>query len=45
MSWQGQMSTVVRHLINDVDPTAYTFTPSRILEEALPVLIEASSFL
>jgi len=30
MSWQGTMSTVVRHLINDVDPTAYTFSPSRI---------------
>jgi hypothetical protein len=30
MSWQGQMSTVVRHLINDVDPAAYTFSPSRI---------------
>ena len=30
MSWQGQMCTIVRHLINDVDPAAYTFTPSRI---------------
>jgi len=30
MSWQGQMSTVVRHLVNDVDSSAYTFTPSRI---------------
>lgn len=30
MSWQGQMSTVVRHLINDVDPTDYAFSPSRI---------------
>ena len=30
MSWQGTMSTVVRHLINDVDPTDYTFSPSRI---------------
>ena len=30
MSWQGQMSTVVRHLISDVDPSAYTFSPSRI---------------
>ena len=24
------MSTVVRHLINDVDPTNYTFTTNRI---------------
>ena len=30
MSWQGQMSTVVRHLINDVDASNYTFTPQRI---------------
>ena len=30
MSWQGQMSTVVRHLINDVDASSYTFTPQRI---------------
>ena len=30
MSWQGQMSTVVRHLISDVDPTAYTFSANRI---------------
>ena len=30
MSWQGQMSTVVRHLISDVDPTAYTFSSNRI---------------
>lgn len=30
MSWQGQMSTVVRHLINDVDSTAYTFSDNRV---------------
>ena len=30
MSWQGQMSTVVRHLVNDVDSSAYTFSTSRI---------------
>ena len=30
MSWQGQMSTVVRHLISDVDATAYTFSANRI---------------
>ena len=30
MSWQGQMSTVVRHIINDVDSSAYSFTPNRI---------------
>ena len=30
MSWQGQMSTVVRHIINDVDASSYSFTPNRI---------------
>ena len=30
MSWQGQMSTVLRHLINDVDSSSYTFSPNRI---------------
>jgi hypothetical protein len=30
MSWQGQMSTVVRHLINDADPLTYKFTDDRI---------------
>jgi hypothetical protein len=30
MSWQGQMSTIVRHLISDVDSSAYTFSAQRI---------------
>ena len=30
MSWQGQMSTVVRHLISDVDSSSYTFSANRI---------------
>lgn len=30
MSWQGEMSTIVRHLINDVDSTNYTYTDQRI---------------
>lgn len=30
MSWQGQMTTVVRHLINDVDATSYTFSTDRV---------------
>ena len=30
MSWQGQMSTIVRHLINDVDATSYKFSAERI---------------
>jgi len=30
MSWQGEMTTIVRQLINDVDPTNYTYTDSRL---------------
>ncbi|NDG30920.1 hypothetical protein EB118_12705 [bacterium] len=30
MSWQGQMSTIVRHLINDLDPENYKYTTNRI---------------
>jgi len=30
MSWQGQMSTIVRHLINDVDSSNYQFSDNRI---------------
>ena len=30
MSWQGQMSTVVRHLISDVDSSSYTYSANRI---------------
>ena len=30
MSWQGEMTTIVRHLTNDVDPSSYTFSDDRI---------------
>lgn len=30
MSWQGQMSTIVRHLINDLDPSNYKYSTQRI---------------
>jgi hypothetical protein len=30
MSWQGQMSTMVRYLLNDVDPTNYKYSAKRI---------------
>ena len=30
MSWEGTMSTMVRHLINDVDSSSYTFSNDRI---------------
>lgn len=30
MSWQGQMGTIVRYLIDDVDSDNYTYSPHRI---------------
>lgn len=30
MSWQGQISTIVRHLISDVDPTNYKYSQKRL---------------
>ncbi len=30
MSWQGQMGTIVRALINDTDPENYTYSNNRI---------------
>jgi len=30
MSWQGQMSTIVRHLIDDLDPTNYKYSDHRV---------------
>lgn len=30
MSWQGQISTMVRHLVNDLDPASYKYSPKRI---------------
>lgn len=30
MSWQGQLSTIVRHLLNDVDHTNYKYTSKRL---------------
>lgn len=30
MSWQGQISTMVRHLISDVDPTNYKYSAKRL---------------
>ena len=35
MSWQGQMSTIVRHLINDLDPTNYKYSTKRIESSVL----------
>ena len=30
MSWQGHISTIVRHLISDVDPLNYKYSPKRL---------------
>lgn len=30
MSWQGEMTTIVRHLINDIDSSNYTYSDDRI---------------
>lgn len=30
MSWQGQMSTIVRHLIDDLDATKYKYSQNRV---------------
>jgi|TARA_B100001939_G_C16787448_1_gene549795 hypothetical protein len=30
MSWQGQMTTVVRHLVNDTDSASYKFSDDRL---------------
>ena len=30
MSWQGQMSTIVRHLVNDLDSSSYKYSTNRI---------------
>lgn len=30
MSWQGQMSTMLRHIVNDVDSSSYKFTTQRL---------------
>ena len=30
MSWQGEIGTIVRHLVNDLDSSNYTYSDSRI---------------
>ena len=34
MPWQNEMTIIVRHLVNDLNSTDYTFTDDR-LEEAI----------
>ncbi len=35
MTWQNEMSLIVRHLINDLDSSSYTFTSDRVEESIL----------
>jgi len=35
MSWQNEMTLIVRHLVNDLDSTNYTFTDDRLEESVL----------
>lgn len=42
MSWQGQMSTIVRHLIDDLDVAKYKYSPSRV-ETAILVSAQLST--
>jgi len=42
MPWQNEMTLIVRHLVNDLDSTSYTFTDSR-LEEAVLVSAQLAS--
>ena len=43
MSWQGQMGTMVRYLIDDVDPENYTYSDHRI-ETTILVAGQLSQF-
>ena len=42
MPWQNEMKVIVRHLVNDLDSSSYTFTDSR-LEEAVLVSAQLAS--
>lgn len=35
MAWQNEMTLIVRHLVNDLDSSEYTFTDSRLEESVL----------
>ena len=42
MPWQNEMKVIIRHLVNDLDSSSYTFTDSR-LEEAVLVSAQLAS--
>ena len=35
MTWQNEMSIILRHLVNDLDSSSYTFSDDRIEETIL----------
>ena len=35
MAWQNEMSIILRHLVNDLDSSSYTFSDDRIEETIL----------
>ena len=35
MTWQNEMRIIIRHLINDLDSSSYTFTDDRVEETVL----------
>ena len=43
MSWQGQLSVMLRHMIGDLDQTAYKYSPQRI-ETTLLVAAQLVTF-
>lgn len=43
MSWQGQLTTMVRHILGDVDPTSYKYSQHR-LETTILVAAQLVTF-
>ena len=43
MSWQGEISTMVRHVVNDLDPTSYKYSVKR-LETTILVAAQLVTF-
>ena len=42
MAWQNEMTVIVRHLVNDVDSSSYTYNDDRV-EESILVAAQLSS--
>jgi len=43
MSWQNEMTIMVRHLVNDLDSSSYTFTHERV-EESILVCAQLTAY-